>query len=441
MNTIYSRARKDRPAGPAPAVASGSIPKAVAETLSHLAHLIDESIALRGEELTMREFAARQLGLAPHDVAYESRSLNGIEAPLVGLALADAIERFEPSVIVGGEVDDAPQWRALSRAASSRRYPTNLHAVFPAGTFTEHALMIGVVSNWTGVELVVYGAGRHASVARQAVEDIVEVSRGLTNPFRGRIVGVSAADGPGVALTLISAGASSRADLVLPDEVWDAVDLNVGGMFAALETFEEAGMSTNRGVLLYGPPGTGKTAIIRALATELSGEVTVLVAGSSVLDRVQEMYEMAGSLSPAIVVLEDLERVITGRGHGGRDLLNVLDGVARIHGGVVTIATANEPREFDPALLRSARFDAKIEVPLPSVTGREEILRRYLEQAGLDLDPRPIAVAARAASGADLRELVHAAVLVRERDGHVTSLALAEEARRRFATPPAGQYL
>ncbi len=328
MNTIYPRARKNRPAGPAPAVASGPIPKEVAETLSHLAHLIDESIALRGEELTMREFAARHMALAPHDVAYECRRLDGIDAPLVGLALADAIERFEPSVIVGGEVDDAPEWRALSRAASSRRYPTNLHAVFPAGTFTKHALIIGIVSNWTGVELVVYGAGRRASVARQAVEDIVAVSRDLTNPFRGQIVGVSAADGPGVGLELISAGTSSRADLVLPDEVWDAVDLNVGGMFAALETFEKAGMSTNRGVLLHGPPGTGKTAIIRALANELSGEVTVLVAASNALDRIREMYEMAESMSPAIVVLEDLERVVTGRGPGGRDLLNVLDGVS-----------------------------------------------------------------------------------------------------------------
>lgn len=441
MNTYYTRAQKERPDGrPVDAVAPAPIPPEVAETLSHLAHLIDHSIAVRGTQIGVREFAARELDIPVGEIAIESRSLFGIDAALVGLALADAIDRFDPAAVIGDEPDQAPQWRAIDDSDETRRYPVNVHAVFPAGTFAPPGLIIGITSNWRAVELVVYSARRHAVDARKAIEDVVAVGREMANPFRGKFVSVTVQGGIG-RVQIEPLDAATRSDLVISDAVWDEIDLNVGGMFAVLESFESAALSTNRGVLLYGPPGTGKTGIIRVLANELVGDVTVLLADSGILENPELLYEIAAAMSPAVVVLEDLDRVITGDGGVARDLLNTLDGAISAHSGVVTIATANEPRRFDPALLRSSRFDAKIEVPLPSVDGREAILRRYLSDTDLDVDARQVALAARGASGADLKGLVGVAILQQERNGDVTTASMVEAVRRRHGTNAAGQYL
>jgi hypothetical protein len=442
MNTYFTRARDERPDGrPVDVVAPEPIPTHVARTLSYLAHLIDDTVTVRGEGNSVRAFAARQLGVPAEDVAIESRSLGGLDAPLVGLALADAIERFDPTVIIGEDVGEAPQWRSVDGTDVSRRYPVNVHAVFPAETFAPHGLLLGITTNWTGAEFVVYTARSHAGGARQAVEDVVAVGRELTNPFRGRVLTVTVDGGSAPQVQIAPVAPLTRADLIFPEEMWDEIDLNVKGMFAALESFEAAGLSTNRGVLLHGPPGTGKTALIRVLANELAGDVTVLLADSESLENAPMLYEIAGAMSPAIVVLEDLERVVTGHGGAGRDLLNTLDGAASGHRAIVTIATANEPRRFDPALLRSSRFDAKIEVLLPSAQCREAIMSRYLEGTDLDIDPAPIATAARGASGADLKELVSAAILQQGSGVEVTTELIVAEVRKRFDEPSAGQYL
>jgi hypothetical protein len=80
-------------------------------------------------------------------------------------------------------------------------------------------------------------------------------------------------------------------------------------------------------------------------------------------------------------------------------------------------------------------------VALPSRSAREAILCRNLEDAGLDLDPRPIAAAARGASGADLREPVSVAVPTRNRGAEVTTDMLARVTRTRFESSEVGQYL
>jgi SpoVK/Ycf46/Vps4 family AAA+-type ATPase len=74
----------------------------------------------------------------------------------------------------------------------------------------------------------------------------------------------------------------ARDDLVLDQDVWDAVDENVHGMFRAAAVLREADLGARRGLLIAGPPGVGKSALCRIVGKEIAGTATVLIADMSV---------------------------------------------------------------------------------------------------------------------------------------------------------------
>jgi SpoVK/Ycf46/Vps4 family AAA+-type ATPase len=239
---------------------------------------------------------------------------------------------------------------------------------------------------------------------------------------------------------------ATRDDIVLPDAIWREVDRNVHGLLASWPTLHAAGLSANRGVLLAGPPGTGKTALCRVIATEVAGNATVVFAdASSVSHAIGYLYAELRHLAPAVVVLEDVDLVVSHRYHGGGstliDFLLALDGAMSTHAGVVTIATTNDVAAIDPAARRASRFDAVIDVPAPDLAGRAAIIERYLAGVEHDeIDVRAVAAACAGCTGADLRELVSEAVLhvLADRRGteggtidHALLLRLARRSRGR----------
>jgi ATP-dependent Zn protease len=60
-------------------------------------------------------------------------------------------------------------------------------------------------------------------------------------------------------------------------------------------------------------------------------------------------------------------------------LLTEMDGFKSTQ-GVVVIGASNFAEALDPALLRPGRFDKLVNVPLPDVKGRKEILDLYLKK-------------------------------------------------------------
>jgi ATP-dependent metalloprotease len=54
-------------------------------------------------------------------------------------------------------------------------------------------------------------------------------------------------------------------------------------------------------------------------------------------------------------------------------LLSELDGFSPSE-GIIVIGATNFVKTLDPALIRAGRFDKRIDVPLPDVNGREEVL-------------------------------------------------------------------
>ena len=367
------------------------------------------------------------------------------------------VEPGERVAIVGATGSDAPRYEILELGAERRRIPYELTVAFAAGTLAACPLVVAFEpEDWRDTSVLsVHSRGGDADAGRAWLDGLLERSR-RDNPFRGRALEAVAAGCTGLRFRVLDLEAVPRADVVLPSRVWDEVDRNVHGLFAASDRLAAAGLAENRGLLLAGPPGTGKTLVTRVLAGELPAGVTVVFCDAkAVAGTVRALYAELEHLAPALVVMEDIDLVVADRHRGAMstgplvDFLLALDGAVSNHRGVVTVATTNDPSAIDAAAKRAARFDRLVEVPPPDAPGRAAILTRYLRSlpGAAAVDVARVAAATDGATGADLRELVTLAVLHSSRqcdgddEGAVTTgllLRLAVEADYHL---PTGQYL
>ena len=162
--------------------------------------------------------------------------------------------------------------------------------------------------------------------------------------------------------------------------------------------YRAMGAKIPRGALLSGPPGTGKTLLVKACAGEaevpfysLSGSDFVEMFGGLGASRVREIFDEAREFAPSIIFIDEIDAigkkraVNAGGGESERDLtLNQLlcemDGIGEeSNGQVIVFAATNTPGVLDEALLRPGRFDRNIEVTLPDLKGRRDILRIHLK--------------------------------------------------------------
>jgi cell division protease FtsH len=208
------------------------------------------------------------------------------------------------------------------------------------------------------------------------------------------------------------------------DDLLEVVDfLRDPTSFAAL------GARVPKGVLLVGPPGTGKTLLARAVAGEagvpfyqLSGsEVTGFVVGLGAR-RIRSLFKRAGK-SGGVIFIDELDSLGGTRGrnqsHNEDDrtlnqLLVEMDGFSPT-AGVVVVGATNRPEDLDPALKRPGRFDRHVTVGLPTVDGREAILRLHVQRrhvpVATDVDFNRLARLTPGASGAELANLLNEAAI------------------------------
>ena len=155
--------------------------------------------------------------------------------------------------------------------------------------------------------------------------------------------------------------------------------------------FKKLGIIPPKGVLLYGPPGMGKTLLARACASQTKATFLKLAAPLLVqmyigegAGLIREAFRLAEEKKPTIMFIDEIDAIGTKRFdselHGDREvqrtmleLLNQLDGFSS-NNDIKIIAATNRIDILDPALLRSGRFDRKIEFPYPDKKARERIL-------------------------------------------------------------------
>jgi cell division protease FtsH len=195
--------------------------------------------------------------------------------------------------------------------------------------------------------------------------------------------------------------------------------------------FQRLGGRIPRGVLLVGEPGCGKTLLAKAIAGEadvpffsISGSDFVEMFVGVGASRVRDLFKQAKDSSPCIIFLDEIDAVgrrrgvgFNGGGHDEREqtlnaILVEMDGFDSSD-QVIVIAATNRVDVLDPALTRPGRFDRQINVPLPDLNGRLQILKIYISKvkAGPDVDLHRLARGTPMFSGADLAALVNEAAI------------------------------
>jgi cell division protease FtsH len=213
--------------------------------------------------------------------------------------------------------------------------------------------------------------------------------------------------------------------------------------------YTKVGARIPKGVLLEGPPGTGKTLLAKAVAGE-AGVPFFSISGSDFVEmfvgvgasRVRDLFEEAKKNSPCIVFIDEIDAVARRRGTGmggGHDereqtlnqLLVEMDGFG-VNEGIIVMAATNRVDILDPAILRPGRFDRKVAVGTPDVSGREDILKVHSKNKPLaeDVDLKQVAQTTAGFTGADLENLMNEAAIIAAKQGK--SFVVQEDIRKAF---------
>ncbi|KGN51985.1 cell division control protein 48 homolog B [Cucumis sativus] len=197
---------------------------------------------------------------------------------------------------------------------------------------------------------------------------------------------------------------------------------------------KKIGLKWPRGLLLYGPPGTGKTSLVRAIVQESGAHLTTISphsvhrahAGES--EKVlREAFTKASSLAisgrPSVIFIDEIDALCPPRDSRREQNVRIttqlsilMDSNKQSASGrpqVVVVASTNRVDAVDPALRRSGRFDAEIEVTAPTEDERYQILRLYTRKVQLnpEVNLRAIAASCNGFVGADLEALCREAAM------------------------------
>jgi len=193
------------------------------------------------------------------------------------------------------------------------------------------------------------------------------------------------------------------------------------------EVFQRLGIEPHNGIMLYGPPGCGKTLIAKALASESEANF-FSINGPEIMNkyygeteaRLREIFKEAKENAPGIIFIDEIDAIAPKREEAFGDvekrvvaqLLALMDGLSE-RGNVIVIGATNRPESVDPALRRPGRFDRELEVGVPNVEGRIEILQIHTRGMPLseDINLKKLATELHGYTGADIKALCREAAM------------------------------
>ncbi len=212
--------------------------------------------------------------------------------------------------------------------------------------------------------------------------------------------------------------------------------MEIASYLKAPDVYEKIGANFPRGVVLYGDPGTGKTLLAKALAGESGAnfiatngsEFGSMFVGVSTL-KIKRLFARARAMAPCVLFIDEIDAVGGTRMNEGsaaaremsstlNQLLVQMDGFEN-NNGVIVVAATNRLDSLDPALLRSGRFDRRIQVGKPNLKEREQILKIHGSKVRVadQLNYGEIARQTIGFSGADLANVMNQAAMIAVQNG------------------------
>lgn len=180
------------------------------------------------------------------------------------------------------------------------------------------------------------------------------------------------------------------------------------------------------GILLFGPPGTGKTMLAKGIANRLNANYFQLNGPEFVEryvgvgpSRVRELFQEAKKNQPSVIFIDEIDAIGFRRESDQNSeirstlnqLLIELNDIQNLQ--TLFIASTNHPGMLDPALVRAGRFDYKINIDLPDIKGRREIIKVKSKNISMDEELKAkldeLARSMYRMSGADIENVFHKA--------------------------------
>ncbi len=193
------------------------------------------------------------------------------------------------------------------------------------------------------------------------------------------------------------------------------------------EVFAKLGIEPHSGILMYGSPGCGKTLIAKALASESEANFFI-INGPEIMNkyygeteaRLRDIFKEARESSPSIIFIDEIDAIAPKREEAFGDvekrvvaqLLALMDGMSD-RGQVIVLGATNRPESLDPALRRPGRFDREIEIGVPNVEGRLEILQIHTRGMPLseEMNLQELSSELHGYTGADIKALCREAAM------------------------------
>ncbi len=196
------------------------------------------------------------------------------------------------------------------------------------------------------------------------------------------------------------------------------------------DKYSTVGARMPKGLLLYGPPGTGKTLMAKAIAGEadvpfyaMSGSDFVQMYVGVGASRIRNLFNKAKKSERAVIFIDEIDAIGKKRARNvsasnderDQTLNALLTEMSGFHDnqGIIVIGATNRLDTLDEALLRPGRFDRHIEIGLPDVNARQQILSLHARKKPLadDVNLESLSKSTVCFSGAMLENLLNEAAI------------------------------
>lgn len=153
------------------------------------------------------------------------------------------------------------------------------------------------------------------------------------------------------------------------------------------DKYKRLGAQHPKGLLLYGPPGTGKSSIATELINNVNRKSYIIRKSKSNGDFIKylnRIFNEAKNNQPSIILLDDLDKFSEENNKNSEEYVVIQSLIDNIRNeDVYVVATVNCINKLPDSLVRSGRFDTKIDIKLPNEKELYEIFNYYLKKKKL----------------------------------------------------------